>query len=98
MNKRSRPFVLPARRPSDARPVAPRAIGRTPARVIGPSDIIIVNGDSVQVCRVDTPQRSLADGSAPLSLCRDTAAGEAPGQVDGLHVTRIGGVLMLRVE
>ena len=98
MSMRPRPFVLPAKRPSDARPAATRAIGRTTAREIGPDDIVIVNGDSVQVCRMDTPQRSLADGPAPLSLCLATAGGEAPGQVAGLNVTHVGGVLMLRVE
>jgi hypothetical protein len=98
MSKRPRPFVLPTRRPTDARPPgAPRAIGRATTRAIGPADIVIVNGDSVRVCRVDAASRALSDGPAPVSLCRDSA-GDVTAPADGLNVTRVGGVLMLRVE
>ena len=88
--KRNRPFVLPAKRPSDAHPAA--------ARALGPADIVIVNGDSVRVCRVETANGPLFDGPLPLSFCRDNAGDEVGGLVDGLRVTQVGGVLMLRVE
>ena len=88
--KRTRPFVLPARRPTDARPAATRAIG--------PADIVIVNGDSVHVCRVETANGPLLDGPLPLALCHDNAGDEPAGLVDGLRVTQVGSVLMLRVE
>ena len=89
--RRPLPFVLPAKRPSDARPMAA-------TRPIGPSDIVVVNGDSVHVCRVDTTSGLLPDEAAPLSLCRDRLADEVSGGGSGLHVTRVGDVLMLRVE
>jgi hypothetical protein len=85
-----RPFVLPAKRPSDAR-LLPAA------RTIGPADIVIVNGDSVHVCRVD-PASGLLPDEASLSLCRDRIADEPTGMGAGLRVTRVGDVLMLRVE
>lgn len=88
--KRHRPYVWPAERPSDARP-------SPAARTIGPTDIVIVNGDTVHVCGMDAAGGLLPDGAAPLSLCRDRA-GEAIGAVAGLCVTRVGDVLMLRVE
>lgn len=88
--KRTRPFVLPARRPTDARPAT--------ARAIGSADIVIVNGDSLRVCRLETANGPLLDGPLPLTLCRDSAGDEPAGLVDGLRVTEVGGVLMLRVE
>ncbi len=90
MSKRHRPFILPAKRPSDARP--------TPVRPIGPADIVIVNGDSVRVCRMDTTSGPLLGGAGTLALCRDSAPHDATGPVDDLCVTRVGEVLMLRVE
>lgn len=90
--KRLRPFVLPNKRASDARPTT-RAHG-----AIGPGDIVFINGDSVRVCRVETANGPLFDGPLPLSLCRDNSGDEAAGLVDGLRVTEVGGVLMLRVE
>ena len=94
--KRTRPFVLPARRPSDARPAAPRANGPA-GRAIGPADIVIVNGDSVQVCHMDVANAPLLGGVAALSLCHDSAPDDATRPVDDLCVTRVGEVLMLRV-
>ena len=88
--KRPRPFVLPAKRPSDAHPAT--------AHAIGPADIVIVSGDAVHVCRVETANGPLLDGPLPLALCRDNAGDEPAGLVDGLRVTQVGGVLMLRVE
>ncbi len=88
--KRARPFVLPMRRPDTHH--------RPAAGDIGPADIVIVNGDSVRVCRVETAIGPLLDGPTPLTLCRDTTAGEAAGLVEGLRVTQVGEVLMLRVE
>ena len=88
--KRTRPFVLPAKRPSDAHPAV--------ARAIGPADIVIVSGDAVHVCRVETANGPLLDGPLPLALCRDNAGDEPAGLVDGLRVTQVGSVLMLRVE
>jgi len=65
---------------------------------IGLSDIVIVSDDSVRVCRVETANGPLFDGPVPLSLCLDGASSEAHGLVDGLRVTQVGSVLMLRVE
>lgn len=92
--KRPHPFVLPAKRPSDARPAA---APRVASRAIAPTDIVIVNGDSVHVCRVDAANGLLPGEAGPLSLCRDRLSGEASGAA-GLNVTRVGDVLMLRVE
>jgi hypothetical protein len=89
--RRLHPVVLPAKRPANARPASV-------ARPIGPADIVIVNGDSVHVCRVDTTSDLLPDEAAPLSLCSDRVGGEALGVGFGLHVTRVGDMLMLRVE
>lgn len=95
MNKRHRPFVLPARRPSDARP--PAASGPA-GRTIGPADIVIVNGDSVRVCHMEAASGPLLGGVAALSLCRDSAPDDATRPADDLFVTRVGDVLMLRLE
>lgn len=91
--KRHRPFLVTAKRATDARPATTRAPGP-----IGPGDIVIVNGDSVRVCRLETANGPLLDGPLPLALCRDNAGDEPAGLVDGLRVTEVGGVLMLRVE
>jgi hypothetical protein len=89
--KRPHPFGLPVKRPSDARPAEA-------TRPIGPSDIVIVNGDSVHVCRADTTSGLLPHEAAALSLCLDPVGGETNSAAAGLHVTRVGDVLMLRVE
>ena len=91
--KRPRPFVLTAKRPSDAFPTSA-------VRGIAPTDIVIVNGDSVHVCRVDMANGLPRDGAASLSLCRHRAAGEATGPAAELYAgaTRVGDVLMLWVE
>ena len=57
-----------------------------------------MTGDSVRVCRVETANGPLLDGPLPLALCRDNAGDEPAGLVDGLRVTQVGSVLMLRVE
>ena len=95
--KRVRPFVLPARQPTDAHSAtAGRKIGSSTGR-IGLSDIVFVSGDSVRVCRVETAGDTLLDVPLPLSLCHDTV-GDAAGLVEGVQVTQVGGVLLLRVE
>jgi len=95
--KRVRPFVLPARQPTDAHSAtAGRKIGSSTGR-IGLSDIVFGSGDSVRVCRVETAGDTLLDAPLPLSLCHDTV-GDAAGLVEGVQVTQVGGVLMLRVE
>ncbi len=87
--RRPHPFVLPAKRPTDVRPSV--------ARPIGPADIVVVNGDSVHVCRMDMASGLPRDG-ASLSLCRYRAADEATGPAADLCATRVGDVLMLWVE
>ena len=64
---------------------------------IGLSDIGFGSGDSVLVWRGETAGDTLLDAHLPLSLCHDTV-GDAAGLVEGVQVTQVGGVLMLRVE
>ncbi len=96
--KRHRPFLVTAKRATDARPAATRAAANRVHGPIGPGDIVIVNSDNVRVCRVETANGPLFDGPLPLLLCRNNAGDQAAGLVDGLRVTEVGGVLMLRVE
>lgn len=76
----------------------PAAWQATAAGALGPDDILIVNRHNVRVCHVDTATGSLGDGPVPLALCCDDRHERPVGLVDGLRVTQVGGVLMLRVE
>ncbi len=65
---------------------------------IGPADIVIVGDDGVRVCHIETSCGPLVDGPVPLSLCYDAGRDTIDPPVNGLNVTQVGGVVMLRVE
>lgn len=70
----------------------------TRRRPIGPADIVVFDGHDVRVCHVETAHGPLTDGPQPLSLCYDAGRGRANRLVDGVRVSQVGGVVMLRVE
>jgi hypothetical protein len=92
------PFVSRGKRLGDSRPLKSIVPLAPLAGRVGPADILLVNGDSVRVCRIETANGPLMDGPMPLTLCHDKAAGEPARLVDGVRVTHVGGVVMLRVE
>jgi len=65
---------------------------------IGPADIVIVGDDGVRICHIETSCGPLVDGPVPLSLCYDAGRDTIDPPVNGLNVTQVGGVVMLRVE
>ena len=81
-------------------PIKPRNPWPQPTRrrPIGPADIVVFDGDNVRVCHVETANGPLCDGPQPLSLCYDPGRGRANRLVDGVRVSQVGGVVMLRVE
>ncbi|MBX7250457.1 MAG: hypothetical protein K1X50_00645 [Candidatus Promineofilum sp.] len=79
--------------------VRPRVAQRRPAGTpIGPADIVIVGDDGMRVCHIETSCGPLVDGPAPLSFCYDAGRDKTNQPVNGLNVTQVGGVVMLRVE